>query len=85
MKGAMRSNALVVLRDLAIAGHGVAMVADFLVTEALTRGALERVLPTCVGAGQKVPRSAANRTSLALSVPQIFLPLCLRTSLVDIV
>jgi DNA-binding transcriptional LysR family regulator len=49
MKAAMRSNALVVLRDLAIAGHGVAMVADFLVTEALARGTLERVLPTWEG------------------------------------
>ncbi|HEY4183398.1 MAG TPA: LysR family transcriptional regulator [Kofleriaceae bacterium] len=49
MQGAMRSNALVVLRDLAIAGHGVAMVPDFLVTEALTRGALEHVLPKWEG------------------------------------
>ena len=49
MHGAMRSNALVVLRDLAIAGHGVAMVADFLVTDALARGSLERVLPTWEG------------------------------------
>jgi len=45
----MRSNALVVLRDLAIAGHGVAMIADFLVAEALASGALERVLPTWEG------------------------------------
>ena len=49
MQAAMRSNALVVLRDLAIAGHGVAMIADFLVTEALASGALERVLPTWEG------------------------------------
>lgn len=54
MRGTLRSNALVVLRDLAIAGHGVAMVADFLATEALASGALERVLPTWEG-----PRATA--------------------------
>jgi LysR family transcriptional regulator, regulator for bpeEF and oprC len=41
-----RSNHLVVLRDLALAGKGVALLPEFLCVELLKRGLLMRVLPT---------------------------------------
>jgi len=43
--GPLRSTAPVVLRDLARAGSGVALVADWLVHDDLEEGRLERVLP----------------------------------------
>jgi DNA-binding transcriptional LysR family regulator len=52
--GPLRTNTLAVLRDLAIAGRGIAMLADFVVHDALASGALERVLPAWEG-----PRATA--------------------------
>jgi DNA-binding transcriptional LysR family regulator len=49
VRGFMRTNTLHVLRDLAIAGRGVAMLTDFVANEAIASGALERVLPTWEG------------------------------------
>jgi DNA-binding transcriptional LysR family regulator len=43
--GRLRTNAPSALRDLAVDGAGIAYLPDWLVTEALERGALRRVLP----------------------------------------
>lgn len=45
VRGAIRTNAPIVLRDVAIAGGGVAYLPDWLVADAIATGALRRVLP----------------------------------------
>lgn len=46
IQGVLRSNAPIVLRDLALDGAGLALLPEWLVEDDLARGALRRVLPT---------------------------------------
>jgi DNA-binding transcriptional LysR family regulator len=47
--GPLRTNALLVLRDAALEGRGIALMTDFMVDDALADGRLERVLPEWEG------------------------------------